>query len=77
MTKSTPDTLTWTAGEDRIKVYCGADGSWFWRRTAKNNEVISDGGQGYDSISEAAQAARRANQDSGATVGPRRPKGEA
>ena len=70
-------TLTWSAGDDRIKVFPDLAGEWRWHRKAKNGEIISDSGEGYGSISDAARAARRANPDSNKSVGPRRPRGTA
>lgn len=50
-------------GRDVVEVYQGKDGAFYWRRQAVNGDVISDGGQGYGSHSDAVRAAERANAD--------------
>jgi uncharacterized protein YegP (UPF0339 family) len=46
---------------DHVKVFRGNDGRWYWHRQAGNGQIVSTGGQGYDSESAARAAAQRNN----------------
>ncbi len=35
-------------GEHGVRVYQDSQGEWRWTRTAGNNEVIADSGEGYE-----------------------------
>ena len=44
-------------GGDTVTVYQGGDLQWYWRRTARNGQPVSAGGEGYSRKSGAKRAA--------------------
>lgn len=46
---------------DYVEVFFGRNQQWFWRRKARNGQVVSTGGEGYTSRSFCFERAQRLN----------------
>jgi len=51
-----------TLTKDRIEVYQDKGGEWRWRRIARNNRIVADSGEGYETQQGAQRAADREMQ---------------
>lgn len=48
---------------DKVAVYSGNDGKWYWRRTSGwNGMTIATGGQGYRNKAHAIRMAKKINR---------------
>lgn len=53
---------------DRVEVFRGDDGDWYWRRIATNGEELSRSSEGYQEQGEAVHMAGTVNKGIGITL---------
>lgn len=48
---------------DKVTVYTGSDGDYWWRRVAPNGQVTGGSEEGYKNLSYAIEVAQKRNKD--------------
>jgi len=59
--------MTTRGGSDRVEVFRGDDGLWYWHRVAPNNEIMADS-EGYQNRADAMKTATSLFPDVGLWV---------